>query len=157
MFDIALEVKNIENIWNVLKDTANSGIKLFFPVHPRTKKALENYGLVNKISENLIITGPVSYFEMIVLESNAKVIITDFGDVQKEGYFFKIPCIISRNEIEWIELVEIGWNRVVGNKKGNIIKETIKAYNEDTNNKKWIDFYGGGKASERIVEVLNGE
>jgi len=53
-------------------------------------------------------------------------------------------------------LVEIGWNRVVGNKKGNIIKETIKAYNEDTN-KKWIDFYGGGKASERIVEVLNGK
>ena len=55
---------------------------------------------------------------------------------------------------KWLEFAETGWNKVVGNEKENIIKETIKAYNEDTNNKKWIDFYGGGKASERIVEVL---
>jgi len=140
--------------WNALKDIANSGIKVFFPVHPRTKNALENYGLLNKISENLIITKPVSYSEMVVLESNAKVIITDSGGVQKEGYFFKTPCIIPRNETEWVELVEAGWNKVVGTKKENIIKEALKTYHEDTGNKKWIDFYGGGKASERIVEVL---
>jgi len=146
--------ENLENIWNALKRIANSGTKLFFPIHPRTKKALENYGLVNEIPKNLIITEPVSYSEMIVLEGNAKVIITDSGDVQKEGYFFKTPCIIPRNETEWIELVEAGWNKVVGTKKGNIIKEALKAYDEDTSNKKWIDFYGGGKASTRIVEVL---
>jgi len=118
---------------------------------------LENYSLVNKIPKNFIITEPVSYFEMVILESNAKVIITDSGGVQKEGYFFKTSCIIPRNETEWVELVEIGWNRVVGNKKDNIIKEAIKVYNEDTNNKEWIDFYGGGKTSKRIAEVLNGE
>jgi len=118
---------------------------------------LKSYDLINEISQKLIITEPISYFEMVILEGNAKVIITDSGGVQKEGYFFKTPCIIPRNETEWIELVEVGWNKVVGNEKENIIKETIKAYNEDTNNKKWIDFYGGGKASERIVEVLNGE
>jgi len=110
--------ENLESIWNALKDIANSGIKLFFPVHPRTKKALENYGLVNeKIPKNLMMAKPVSYFEMVVLEGNAKVIITDSGGVQKEGYFFKTPCIIPRNETEWIELVEIGWNKVVSNKK----------------------------------------
>lgn len=146
--------ENLENIWNALKDIANSDIKVFFPVHPRTKKALKSYDLINEISQKLIITEPISYFEMVILEGNAKVIITDSGGVQKEGYFFKTPCIIPRNETEWIELVEVGWNKVVGNEKENIIKETIKAYNEDTNNKKWIDFYGGGKASERIVEVL---
>ncbi len=146
--------ENLKNIWSALKDIANSGIKLFFPIHPRTKKVLENYSLVNKIPENLIITEPVSYFEMVVLEGNAKVIITDSGGVQKEGYFFKTPCIIPRNETEWIELVETGWNKVVGTKKENIIKEALKTYNEDTSNKKWIDFYGGGKASEGIVEVL---
>ncbi len=96
---------------------ADSGIKVFFPVHPRTKKALENYGLLNKVSESLIITKPVSYSEMVVLESNAKVIITDSGGVQKEGYFFKTPCIISRNETEWVDLVEVGWNKVVDTKK----------------------------------------
>ena len=146
--------ENLENIWNALKDIANSGIKVFFPVHPRTKKALKSYDLINEISQKLIITEPISYFEMVILEGNAKVIITDSGGVQKEGYFFKTPCIIPRNETEWVELVEIGWNKVVGNKKDNIIKEAIKVYNEDTSNKEWIDFYGGGKASERIIEVL---
>jgi len=147
--------ENLENIWKALKDIANSGIKVFFPVHPRTKKALENYGLVNeKIPKNLTITQPISYFEIIALESNAKVIITDSGGVQKEGYFFKTPCVIPRNETEWVELVEIGWNKVVGNKEENIVGETTKTYSEQVNNKKWIDFYGGGKASERIVEVL---
>jgi len=147
--------ENLESIWKALKDIANSGIKVFFPVHPRTKKALENYGLVNgKISKNLVMTEPVSYFEMVVIESNAKVIITDSGGVQKEGYFFKTPCIIPRNETEWLELVEIGWNKVVGNKGENIVEETMKVYREDVNNKKWTDFYGGGRASERIVEVL---
>ena len=147
--------ENLGNIWNALKDIANSGIKVFFPIHPRTKKALENYDLVNgKIFKNLVMTEPVSYFEMIVIESNAKVIITDSGGVQKEGYFFKTPCIIPRNETEWLELVETGWNKVVGNKGENIVEETMKVYREDVNNKKWTDFYGGGRASERIVEVL---
>jgi len=148
--------ENLENIWDALKDIANSGIKVFFPVHPRTKKALENYGLVNeKISKNLIITEPVSYFEMVVLEGNAKVIITDSGGVQKEGYFFKTPCIIPRNETEWVELVDAGWNKVIGNKKENIVKEAMKAYNENINDKEWIDFYGGGKASDRIVKIVS--
>jgi len=115
---------------------------------------LENYGLLNKISENLIITKPVSYFEMIVLENNAKVIITDSGGVQKEGYFFQTPCIIPRNETEWVELVKAGWNKIVGNKKEDIVKEAIKAFYGNMNDKKWIDFYGSGNASDRIVEIL---
>jgi len=147
--------ENLENIWKALKDIANSGIKVFFPVHPRTKKTLENYGLASEeIPRDLTITQPVSYFEMIALESNAKLIITDSGGVQKEGYFFKTPCIIPRNETEWIELVEVGWNKVVGNKKEDITEETMRAYNENINDKKWIGFYGDGRASERIGEVF---
>ncbi|NQS90702.1 UDP-N-acetyl glucosamine 2-epimerase [Patescibacteria group bacterium] len=147
--------ENLESIWNALRDIANSGIKTFFPIHPRTKKALDNYGLINgEVPKNLIIMQPVSYFEMIALESNAKIIITDSGGVQKEGYFFKTSCIIPRNETEWVELVEIGWNKLVGNKEENIVEETIKTYSENVNNKKWIDFYGGGKASDRIVETI---
>jgi len=69
------------------------------------------------------MTEPVSYFEMVVLESNAKVIITDSGSVQKEGYFFKTRCIIPGNETEWVELVDAGWNKVVGNKKEDIVEE----------------------------------
>jgi len=147
--------ENLESIWKALKDIAKLGIKVFFAVHPRTKKALGNYSLISgEVPKNLIIMQPVSYFEMIALESNAKVIITDSGGVQKEGYFFKTPCVIPRNETEWVELVEIGWNKVVGNKEEKIVEETMKIYNEDINNKNWIDFYGDGRASERIVEVL---
>ncbi len=147
--------ENLESIWKALRDIANSGIKTFFPIHPRTKRALDNYGLIDgEVPKNLIIVQPVSYFEMIALESNAKLIITDSGGVQKEGYFFKTPCIIPRNETEWVELVEIGWNEVVGNKEEDIVEGTIKTYSEDVNDKKWIDFYGGGRAGDRIVEII---
>jgi len=73
---------------------------------------------------------------------------------RKKDIFFKTPCVIPRNETEWVEFVDAGWNKVVGNKKGDITGEAIRAYNENMNDKKWIDFYGGGRASERIVRVL---
>jgi len=146
---------NLKNIWEALIELAKTGITIFFPVHPRTKKALTiNHFLDRNIPNNLIIFEPVSYFDMVALENAARVIITDSGGIQKEGYFFKTPCIIPRNETEWIELVEIGWNKVVGNNKENIVKETINLYSKGLGNKQWVDFYGGGKASERITNIL---
>ena len=124
-------------------------------MHPRTKKALKQCRLLQKERpKNLRITEPLGYIEMIALESSAKVIITDSGGVQKEGYFFKTPCIILRNETEWGELVDAGWNKVVGTKHETIVEEGIRAYNEDIHGKRWIDFYGNGQAGKRIVEVL---
>ena len=73
---------------------------------------------------------------------------------KKKDTFLKPPCIVPRSETEWIELVKIGWNEIVGNKEKNIVEETIKIYDEDIDDKKWIDLYGGGKASGRIVEIL---
>ena len=146
---------NLENIWNALTEISRKGIKVIFPIHPRTKKALKQCRLLQKErSKNLRITEPLGYIEMIGLESNAKVIITDSGGVQKEGYFFKIPCIILRNETEWVELVDAGWNTVVGTKNEAILEEGMRAYNEDIHGKRWIDFYGNGEAGKRIVEVL---
>lgn len=146
---------NLKNIWEALIEIAKQGLKIFFPAHPRTKKALKKSNLIDgKIPDNLILNEPVSYTEMIILEKNAKLIITDSGGVQKESYFFKVPCIIPRGETEWVELVDAGWNKVVGNKKEDIVEEAIRAYSENINDKKWIDFYGGGKSSERIVEVV---
>ena len=146
--------ENLQNIMEALKEITRSGLKIFFPAHPRTKKALERFNLISDVPQNLIVSEPISYVEIIALESNAKLIITDSGGLQKEAYFFKVPCIIPRDETEWTELVEIGWNKVVGTAKENLVNAVLSTLNEDTPNRQRIDFYGQGRASEKIVKVL---
>lgn len=145
--------QNLKNIWGALLEISNN-IKVFFPVHPRTKKKMQEFGLIEGFfkSEKLILAEPVSYFEIIALEKNAKVIITDSGGVQKEGYFWGTPCIIPRDETEWIELVEIGFNRLVERNKDRIKEAALNFDREHSEVNK--SFYGDGKASEKIVEVL---
>jgi len=145
---------NLQNIMAALKEIARKGLKIFFPAHPRTKKALERFSLMSDVPQNLIISEPISYVEIITLESNAKLIITDSGGLQKEAYFFKVPCIIPRSETEWTELVKIGWNKVVGTTKENLVNSVSSALNEDSPNRQWTSFYGQGKASEKIVRAL---
>jgi len=144
--------ENLENILEAFKEIS-SKYKIFFPVHPRTKNALIGFNLMNSKPNNLVLSEPVSYKEMVALEQGAKLIVTDSGGVQKEAYFFKVPCVTVREETEWVELVEAKWNKLTGVNKEKIIKSVFeeldrKQYPE------WIDFYGGGKASERIVRIL---
>lgn len=146
--------ENLQNIMGALTETAVNGLKIFFPVHPRTKKTLKKFDLLNHVPENLMINEPISHIKMIILESNASLVITDSGGVQKEAYFFKVPCVIPRGETEWTELVRTGWNKVVGTKKTSIVNAVLSTLNEDFINKERISFYGDGRASERIVEVL---
>ena len=147
-------------IWNALNRLANVGIKLFFPVHPRTRRVIEELYLLPK-SENLVLSEPVSYFEMVALEKSAKVIITDSGGVQKEGYFFKTPCVIPREETEWIELVDIGFNTLTGLDENKIYEVTLQLFYEDPNLgvRKGVlpKFYGEGNASDKVVSILCGE
>jgi len=145
--------KNLKNIWEALNILAKRGYKLFFPIHPRTKKAIENYSLKPE-SKNLLITEPISYFEMLALEKNAKVIITDSGGVQKEGYFFGTRCVIPRNETEWTELIDIGFNILTGIDKEKILESVEKVFKEDDLKIQNSNIYGEGNASDKIVEVL---
>lgn len=89
-----------------------SGRRIILPLHPRTGQRLEAAGIVP--AGNITIIDPVSYLEMIWLESNAVAIATDSGGVQKEAYYFGKPCVTLRDETEWVETVESGWNRLVG-------------------------------------------
>jgi len=146
--------EKMRNIMEALKQIARSEMKIFFSLHPRTKKALNESNLLTLLPKNLILNEPVCYTEMIALESNARLIITDSGGLQKEAYFFKIPCITARDETEWTELVNIGWNKVVGTKKTSIVSAVLASLSEDSEQKDWMEFYGDGKASDRIVEVL---
>lgn len=84
---------------------------ILWPLHPRTRLALTNWGLINRISNNIKIIEPVGYIDMVMLEKNASLVVTDSGGVQKEA-FHKVPCVTLRDETEWTELVDAGWNRL---------------------------------------------
>lgn len=147
---------NLENIWNTLRDLAKSGKKVFFPVHPRTRKALETHKLLDtnkKLPRGLIINEPVSYTDMIALESNARIIITDSGGVQKEGYFFETPCVIAREQTEWVELVEAGWTTLTGVNREKIVTAVVELWQKKFT-KEDKNIFGDGNASRKIVRIL---
>ena len=104
-------------------------------------------------SGELILTEPVPYKEMIVLESNAKVVITDSGGIQKESYFFRAPAVIPRDETEWIEIVDAGWNVLAGADKNRII-DAARMFYEEGCNRNWNGFYGNGNAVGKIVDII---
>jgi UDP-GlcNAc3NAcA epimerase len=141
-------------IMDALIEAADSGKKVFFPMHPRTKKYLMEYSFdFTNVPDNLLLNGPVSYNEMIVFEKNARLIVTDSGGVQKEAYFFKTPAVIPRDETEWVEINEAGWNILAGADKKRIVKAIDSLWSK-TEMKPWESFYGDGNASLHICEIV---
>lgn len=141
-----------DKLRNIIQALAliNEETRVIFPVHPRTKQYLRNSEL--KIQNlKLKIIDPVPYLDMLLLEKNAHVILTDSGGVQKEAYWFKVPCVTLRDETEWIETVASGWNTVVGTNPDLIKKAVEEAHSErDIKN-----FYGDGNASTSIANILS--
>ncbi|HSH67456.1 MAG TPA: UDP-N-acetylglucosamine 2-epimerase (non-hydrolyzing) [Bacteroidia bacterium] len=130
-------------------------IKIVVPLHPRTKKQLEqNPKLLEKIqsNRNILLLKPVSFLEMICLEKNAAIVITDSGGVQKEAFFFKKPCIILRSETEWVELVACGASKLADADEGLIIDAVNYFFNLKSLD--FPDLFGTGKAAEFICEEI---
>ncbi len=140
--------KRITEIFSTLNEIAKE-TPVILPLHPRTKKILENLKID---TSNIKIVEPVGYLQMVWLLKNSKLVMTDSGGLQKEAFFFKKPCITLRDETEWVELVENGFNKIVGANKEKI-KQAYKEMKE-ANLDFQIDLYGGGKASEKIVKEL---
>ncbi len=138
------------------KITSEHKIPIIIPIHPRTRKQIELIPeLKAKISENdlIRIIPPASFLEMIMLEKNAKLVLTDSGGVQKEAFFFKKPCVILRPETEWVELVEIG-AAILADANSNKIEEAVRTLLQ-----KQIDFpaiFGDGHAAEFICSKMIG-
>jgi UDP-N-acetylglucosamine 2-epimerase len=105
-----------ENLKKIVDILSGLDKKSVFPIHPRTKKFLSEFGLLGKLESknHLLPIDPVSYLDMLILEKNARCVLTDSGGVQKEVFFLKTPCLTLREETEWVETVESGWNRTCG-------------------------------------------
>lgn len=148
--------ENITSIFEALiKISAKS--KVVLPIHPRTWKKLHSEGLeklLRRIKEcnNLIIIPPVSFLDMIQLESNTSLIITDSGGVQKESYFFNKPCIVLRPQTEWIEILNTGKAKLVSADFNKI----LNAYDTLTNINKseFPKIFGDGRAAKFICETI---
>ena len=139
---------NFKNLKSILSALIKAEEKIVFPSHPRTKKALkkiEGFKL-----KNFLPIKPVSYLDMLVLEKNARKILTDSGGVQKEAYWLGTPCITLRNETEWVETVEDKWNILTGAKSDKIIN-AIKNFNPSEKQRK---IFGNGKASLKIARLM---
>lgn len=140
------------------KIATENKINIVLPLHPRTSKLLpetlstELYSAIKK-NEYIKIIPPVSFLDMIALEKNASLVMTDSGGVQKEAFFFRKPCIILRSETEWIELVNCGSARLVDADEKKIVDATN--YFSASKNLNFPDLFGDGKAAEFICgEIL---
>lgn len=125
--------------------------RMVFPAHPRTRKAIKELGKAARVPDTLHLIDPVSYFDMLILEKNAKMIFTDSGGMQKEAYFSRVPCVTLRDETEWVETVASGWNALAGAEKGKIVEGFY-----GTKSGKEMDQYGRGDTAKKILEVLVG-
>jgi UDP-N-acetylglucosamine 2-epimerase len=123
---------------------------VIFPIHPRTKSAIET-GQV-PVPPNVLVIDPVGYLDMLMLEQNARMILTDSGGIQKEAYFFKVPCITLRSETEWVETTINGWNQLVGSDPIEIMR-AINSYRIPTT--PLAPVFGDGHSSEKIVTILS--
>jgi UDP-GlcNAc3NAcA epimerase len=124
--------------------------QIVLPLHPRTARYLENYGL--SIDGRVKVTEPVSYLTMLALEANARVILTDSGGVQKEAYWLKVPCVTLRDRTEWVETVNEGWNTLAGADSDRICQAVHVALGPKDRPEPVR--YGEADAAEKICRIV---
>ena len=144
------------NLRTILESFAAMPIPVVLPLHPRTRGAVGKFGMTEWLAKqaNIRIVKPLGYLDMLQLQQNAALIATDSGGVQKEAYYCNTPCLTLRDETEWVETVEIGWNTLCRIDKREILEksESILVNGAPKNHP---DVYGDGFACERIVKELS--
>jgi len=135
----------------VLDALGDAAETVVFPVHPRTAASIERFGLAARVAGNIELVAPVGYAESLALAKNARVVATDSGGLQKEAYFFAVPCVTLRDTSEWVETVESGWNVLAGTDRAAI----AAALAQPPIGKLHPDSYGRGDAAQRVAAALN--
>jgi len=147
--------RRLSSIFRAFKEIAEMGLPVIVPLHPRTRDKLSEHRTLNlerrTLNSALRLIPPVSYLDMLVLEKNAKVILTDSGGVQKEAFFFRVPCVTLREETEWVETVDAGWDVLVGSGTNKIVQAALGACPREES----VCPYGDGQSSKLIVKLLS--
>jgi UDP-GlcNAc3NAcA epimerase len=142
-------VDDRERVAAILAGFERSPVPILFPVHPRTKKRIEDYGVT--LPASITTCEPLGYFEMVVAERGARTIFTDSGGVQREAFYGAVPCVTLRDNTEWTNTVDAGWNRLVG-----ADSDAIGGFLERPPGKPAThpDLFGDGDATGKILSVL---
>jgi UDP-N-acetylglucosamine 2-epimerase len=147
----AANTDNPVRIASILNALGLLSAQVVFPVHPRTRKMIRETDL--PISSNVMMIEPVGHFDVLVLQENANCILTDSGGMQKEAYLLGVRCITLREDTEWVETVQVGWNKLTG-VDANVIRGTFESWHP-TGERPAL--YGNGRAAEEICQILCGE
>lgn len=132
------------------------------PLHPRTRVALRRHPpdvplqappAISGNGAQVVVTDPVSYLDMLQLQQNAALVLTDSGGMQKEAYYLGVPCVTLRDETEWVETVQLGWNRLAGADPDRIVAAAEQCRTERNDERPAL--YGDGHTAERIVRILS--
>lgn len=129
----------------------SSSFPVLCSVHPRLKSYMEKYSLT--FADAVLTTEPLGYLDMLALQKNARVLLTDSGGMQKEAFFFGTPCVTMRDETEWTDTVELGWNAIVG-ADARKIEESVKQFSTTKPAVPDCSPYGDGYAAEKIISHL---
>jgi UDP-N-acetylglucosamine 2-epimerase len=138
---------NRDRLHNILKSLAQLNYPVVFPMHPRTLAKVQQQEMTHYL-EAIRVIPPVSYLDMLILEKNCQAVLTDSGGMQKEAYILERPCFTLRDETEWQETVELGWNHLV---KPETLNQSLTNFTTPANSPQ---LYGKGDASIRITEIL---
>lgn len=141
--------KNLKNIFRSFQKIAKKH-PLVIPLHPRTKKLLSD---TKGLDKTLKIIPPVSYLDMLLLTSSARIILTDSGGLQKEAFFLNVPCVTLRNETEWVETLRSGMNILAENREDKILK-AVENQEKLKVKKRSKNFFGDGNAAEKILKII---
>ncbi|MBC7454563.1 MAG: UDP-N-acetylglucosamine 2-epimerase (non-hydrolyzing) [Massilia sp.] len=127
-------------------------VPVVWPLHPRTRAVLASLGKLDALARSVILVEPLAYLDMVQMEKYAALITTDSGGVQKEAFFHRVPCVTMRDETEWNELVESGWNRLAPPVDAPSVLAALHASLGTAG--KAMSPYGRGDAARRIVQRL---
>jgi UDP-N-acetylglucosamine 2-epimerase len=146
----ASNTDSADNLRGILSALAQTGETVIFPLHPRTRAAMSAMNLSMDDYPNIKVVDPQGYLDMLMLEKNARMILTDSGGIQKEAFFFAVPCVTLRTETEWVETAQSGWNQVVGIDRERI----LHALANTPPSSQPPALFGNGQAAQEIVNIL---
>jgi UDP-N-acetylglucosamine 2-epimerase len=138
-----------ERLSGILKALNALEEPVVFPVHPRTRKVINNGG-DHRLGSHVRLLEPLGYFDMVSLSRSARLILTDSGGLQKEAYWLGVPCITLRDETEWVETVEAGWNTLAGADSERIL-QTVRSVAQPPSH---APLYGEGCVAAKCVDLL---